>query len=80
MLDANINKESNKSVRVPRLYETLTKSEINLLRKKTIGHGNMLRCELATGKPRNMIMRAMAGGRILPENARLLRDYINGGL
>lgn len=77
MLDANINKESNKSVRVPRVYETLTKSERSRLRRMTIGHGNMIACELATGKHRNMIIRAMSGGRLLPESAEVLRTFLD---
>lgn len=76
MLNANIMNESN-TIRVqPRLYQTLTKQQRVALRKKTIGHGNMRACEQATGKDRGMILRAINGYRLLPENAELLINYL----
>lgn len=76
MLDANIEKEYQVTEKRRRVYETLTKSEISKLRKLTIGHGNMAKCEDATGKHRNQVMRAMAGERLFPETAQIFRNYI----
>lgn len=76
MLDANIMKNNNTKVKSRRLYETLTTEEREMLSKRTIGHGNMAACEDATGLFRATIMNAKNGGRLLPENAQKIRDYI----
>lgn len=77
MLGANIDKTCNVGRRSTRNYETLTKQECKKLRKKTLGHGNMVAAEIATGKDRGLILRAISGQRVLSENAAILRAYIN---
>jgi hypothetical protein len=78
MLKANIGKEKEERMKRRAVYETLTESEIRNLRGKTIGHGNMARCEDSTHLTRNTIMRAMQGGRIVPKNAAAIRLYLAG--
>lgn len=78
MLNANIVQESKIKEKRRAVYETLTADERETLRNKTIGHGNMAKCEDATEMTRNTIGRALAGSRILPEKAVALRLYLAG--
>lgn len=78
MLDAaNVDKNCNTTAKRRRVYDCLTEKERRQLRAVTIGHGNMAKCEDATGLFRATIMNAMAGQRLMPETAQKIRHYIN---
>jgi len=76
MLKANIVQESNIRKKRRVIYETLTAEERDALYNKTVGYGNMAKCEDATEMTRNTVMKAMSGGKIIPEKAIALRLYL----
>jgi hypothetical protein len=76
MSNTNIKKQSNGATKQRAVYETLTTEEAEKLKKATLGHGRMAAAEDKTKLPRNTIMRAKEGLRILPINAKKIREFL----